>query len=161
MAYLLQFDEKVLQTDILRCYPFAIYSATYWLINAARAKDTDSETLRLIEQLFCSSKGSYKICYDLHRPDQPWYEPYEAEDSVAPALYYAALGGLLHTVKCLLDRGADVNAQNGFYGNALQAASSGGHEQIVRLLVEKGADINAQGGSYGNLHQAASSRGHE
>jgi len=26
----------------------------------------------------------------------------------------------------LLDRGADVNAQGGFYGNALKAASSGG-----------------------------------
>ena len=57
-AYLLQFDEKVLQTDILRCYPFAIYSATYWLINAARAKDTDTESLQLIDQLFGSSKVS-------------------------------------------------------------------------------------------------------
>ena len=58
LAYLLQFDEKVLQTDILRCYPFAIYSATYWLINAARAKDTDTESLQLIDQLFGSSKVS-------------------------------------------------------------------------------------------------------
>ena len=110
LAYLLQFDEKVVQTDILRYYPLAIYSATYWLINATRAKDTDNETLQLIEQLFGSSKGPYKICYDLHRPDQPWHKPYKTNHSVAPALYYAALGGLLHTVKYLLDRGADVNA---------------------------------------------------
>jgi len=35
----------------------------------------------------------------------------------------------------------DVNAQDGYYGNALQAASLGGHEKIVQLLLEKGADI--------------------
>ena len=58
LACLLQFDEKVVQTDILRCYPFAIYSTTYWLINAARAKDTDNETLQLTEQLFRLFKRS-------------------------------------------------------------------------------------------------------
>ena len=78
LAYLLHFDEKALQTDILQCYPFAIYSATYWLINAARAKYTDNETLQLIEQLLNSSGGAYKICYDLHRPDQSWHKPYRA-----------------------------------------------------------------------------------
>ncbi len=50
----------------------------------------------------------------------------------------------------LLERGADVNAQGGVYGNALQAASHGGHGEIVRQLLERGADVNAQGGHYGN-----------
>ena len=40
----------------------------------------------------------------------------------------------------LLEKGADVNAQGGLYGNALQAASSCGHEVILNLLLEKGAD---------------------
>jgi ankyrin repeat protein len=48
-------------------------------------------------------------------------------------------------VKLLLDKGADVNAQGGYYGNALQAASSDGHEAVVKLLLNKGADVNAQG----------------
>jgi hypothetical protein len=39
----------------------------------------------------------------------------------------------------LLDKGADVNAQGGFYGNALQAASGGGHEKIVQMLAENRA----------------------
>ncbi|KAK7178124.1 hypothetical protein PSPO01_15822, partial [Paraphaeosphaeria sporulosa] len=64
-------------------------------------------------------------------------------------------------VKLLLDAGADVNAQGGEYGNALQAASDGGHEAVVKVLVDKGADINAQGGRYGKVLQAASYRGHE
>ncbi|KAF8463209.1 ankyrin repeat-containing domain protein, partial [Gautieria morchelliformis] len=54
------------------------------------------------------------------------------------------------------EKGADVNAQGGDYGNALQAASSSGHHPIVQLLLEKGADINVQGGQYGNTLQAAS-----
>ncbi|KAK2122365.1 hypothetical protein NOF04DRAFT_1338029 [Fusarium oxysporum II5] len=37
----------------------------------------------------------------------------------------------------LLERGADVNAQGGKCGTALQAASSGGHETIVQLLLER------------------------
>ena len=161
LAYLLHFDEKSLQTDILQCYPFAVYSVSYWLINAARAKDTDNEMLQLIEKFFHSSKGAYKVCYDLHRPDQPCQGPYEARDLVAPALYYVALEVLLHTVECLLNQGVDVNAQGGVYGNALCAASYGGHELIARLLVEKGADFNAQDGTHGNALYPASSRGHE
>ncbi|KAF2178433.1 ankyrin, partial [Zopfia rhizophila CBS 207.26] len=63
--------------------------------------------------------------------------------------------------KLLLDKGADVNAQGGSYGNALHAASERDHEQIVKLLLDKGADVNAQGGTYGNALHAALERGHE
>jgi Ankyrin repeats (3 copies) len=61
----------------------------------------------------------------------------------------------------LLDKGADINAQGGEYGNALQAASTKGHEVVVRLLLDKGADVNAQGGLYSNALQAAWAQGHE
>jgi nucleoside phosphorylase len=64
-------------------------------------------------------------------------------------------------VQILLENGADVNAQGGKYGNALQAASSKGYEGIVQILLENGADVNAQGGKYGNALQAASYEGHE
>ncbi|KAK6843411.1 hypothetical protein PG987_004271, partial [Apiospora arundinis] len=43
----------------------------------------------------------------------------------------------------LLETGAEINAQGGHYGNALQAASFQGHEAIVRLMLEKGADWTA------------------
>jgi ankyrin repeat protein len=42
-------------------------------------------------------------------------------------------------VRLLLDKGADVNAQGGEYGNALQAASLEGHEAVVKLLQAAGA----------------------
>ena len=53
-------------------------------------------------------------------------------------------------MELLLSKGADINAQDRGYGNALQAASVRGYEKIVELLLSKGADINAQGGLYGN-----------
>jgi ankyrin repeat protein len=49
----------------------------------------------------------------------------------------------------LLDKGAEVNAQGGDYGNALNAASKEGHEKIVQMLLDKGADINLDCGRYG------------
>jgi hypothetical protein len=46
-------------------------------------------------------------------------------------------------VELLLSKGANVNAQGGENGNALQAASANGHSQIVELLLSKGANFNA------------------
>jgi hypothetical protein len=48
------------------------------------------------------------------------------------------------------EKGAEVNSQGGFYGNALQAASVRRHEKAVELLLSKGTEVNAQGGHYGN-----------
>ncbi|KAF8242778.1 ankyrin, partial [Wilcoxina mikolae CBS 423.85] len=56
---------------------------------------------------------------------------------------------------------ADVNAQGGYYGNALQAAADNGHDTIIHLLLTAGADVNAQGGHYGNALQAAADNGHD
>ena len=70
-----------------------------------------------------------------------------------------ALQGKVEDMRFFLDKGADVNAQDGWFGNALQAAASGGNIDAVRLLLDKGADVDAQGGEYGNALQAAISEG--
>ena len=85
----------------------------------------------------------------------------KTQDAEGSALYTASDGGNERIVKLLVDKGADVNAQGGEYGNALQAASWRSNERIVKLLVDKGADVNAQGGEYGNALQAASCEGNE
>ena len=76
-------------------------------------------------------------------------------------VYYPIIAGLPEASYDLLGMGADVNAQGGNYGNALQAALNGGHEAIAKLLIEKGENINAQGGFYGNALQVAFNREHE
>ena len=64
-------------------------------------------------------------------------------------------------MKLLLDNGAEVNAEGGIYGNALQAASYSGKETIVKLLLENGAEVNAEGGFCWNALQAGSYSGNE
>ncbi|KAG9599564.1 hypothetical protein KCU77_g3687, partial [Aureobasidium melanogenum] len=44
----------------------------------------------------------------------------------------------------LLDRGADMNAEGGEYGNALLAASYGGHDKIVQMLLDRGVRVTAE-----------------
>jgi len=78
--------------------------------------------------------------------DTPW-APDEAPTTVydlASPLYYAARIGLVEVIMILLEQKADVNAQRGYYGNALLAASTRGHEKVVQILVKTGADVNAK-----------------
>ncbi|KAK1983503.1 ankyrin repeat-containing domain protein [Colletotrichum cereale] len=56
------------------------------------------------------------------------------------ALTAAAYDGTLDIVKLLLDRGAAVEAPNGW---ALQAAASEGHYDVVEELINRGANVNA------------------
>jgi ankyrin repeat protein len=76
-------------------------------------------------------------------------------------LYHACYNTNLDIVKILLNAAAEINAQGGYFGNALQAASYRGHEPIVKLLLDSGADVNAQGGLYSYALYAASYHGYK
>ena len=56
----------------------------------------------------------------------------------------------MEVLQILLENGANINAESGFYGNALSGASFIGHVEVVRLLLENGANVNAKGGYYRN-----------
>lgn len=43
----------------------------------------------------------------------------------------------------LRNENPDVNAEDGYHGNVLQAASAKGHVQIVQMLLDKGANVSA------------------
>lgn len=86
----------------------------------------------------------------------------QAKDEAGRTALYRGLGlGHDRIVQMLLDRGADVNAQGGGYGSALQAASARGYDKIVQTLLDRSADISAQGGKHGNALQAASFGDHD
>lgn len=73
--------------------------------------------------------------------DEPVTKAVNAKDSEGNTpLSTAAWNEHGEMTKMLLDKGADVNAQGGEYGNALQAASAGGHEQVVKMLRAAGAN---------------------
>lgn len=67
-------------------------------------------------------------------------------------LYYATD---VTITRFLLDKGADVNAQDGVYGGALEAAASKGKKEVVKLFLDHGADPNTRGGPYGSVLRAA------
>ncbi|KAF5967354.1 ankyrin repeat protein [Fusarium bulbicola] len=57
---------------------------------------------------------------------------------------FAVSAGTSEEIVRITVRGADINAEGGFYGNALNTASSRGNREVVQLLLDRGADVNAQ-----------------
>ncbi|WYZ35511.1 hypothetical protein EsH8_X_000158 [Colletotrichum jinshuiense] len=98
-------------------------------------------------KLFINATGAYT-------------EVSELEEEDAEILYFLALRGLPNLIRALPES-ANINAQGGWHGNALNVASHRGHRKTVELLLEKGADVHMQGGYYGNALQAASFGGHQ
>ncbi|KAJ7841907.1 ankyrin repeat-containing domain protein [Mycena olivaceomarginata] len=71
------------------------------------------------------------------------------------ALCAASSLGHKAIVQLLLDHGADVNAEGGEYGSAVEVAVEQGQEEIIQLLLQHGADANAE------LLYVAMCQGHE
>lgn len=68
----------------------------------------------------------------------------------------ASFNGDEEAVRRLLQEGANVNFQSGYYGSVLQAATSEGQEKVVQLLLDRGADVDPLGLFYNTT--AGSSR---
>ena len=65
----------------------------------------------------------------------------------------------VRVIKMLLERGADIHAKGGKYGNSLQATILGRGNSFIVYLLDQGIDMNLQGGKYGSpLHAAVSIR---
>ncbi len=75
-------------------------------------------------------------------------------------LHEAANRGEIDVVRFLIDCGADVNFEGGYYGTALQAATLSPQLDIIEFLLINKADINIQGGFYSTALQAAATNGH-
>lgn len=95
---------------------------------------------------------AYTIWGKLFCPENPWSEirPGLKPEEMASPLYYTSLAVFQYTVKNLLEKGANVNAEGRIYDNTLLAASIKGHKKIVQQLLDKGANVNAEGRIYGN-----------
>ncbi|KAL8723175.1 MAG: hypothetical protein Q9181_007337 [Wetmoreana brouardii] len=164
LAYLLQFKGPYSNNQSLTEFRLALYAAHYWVLHAQVVeRDADFEPPMLTE-LFLTEESGLLSWIRLYKPTFSLDFMFESRaGSNGTPLYYAAQAGLHKWVQILLNKGADVNTQGGYFGNALQAAAAKGHDQVVRILLDKGANINAQsqGGEYGNALQAAAGEGHD
>lgn len=84
-----------------------------------------------------------------------------ADKTGVTSLMLAAHYGRLAIMNVLVEKGADIEAEDE-YGTALIRASKGGHKEVVQSLLGRGAKPSALGHKCGKmaLHWAAE-RGHE
>jgi hypothetical protein len=166
MSYIMMEEFKPLVKDISYTkkrltfnYPFLEYASSYILYHAEKAQEGCITQQALVQQLQ-QPHGEFERLRSFHDVFQEYSS--SKYGTGVDLLYAVSLHGYYEIVYIvLLQTGADVNAQGGHYGNALQAASYDGREAVVRLLLKEGADVNEQGGTYGNALQAASYHGHE
>jgi ankyrin repeat protein len=156
LAYLSCLKDEDSSVEVATQFPLAQYSAEYWIDHARHSETLDIVGESILD--FFENNTAYTVWGRLFHPESPW--KFDSNPFNGCPLYLASLVGLDATVHKLLQRGADVNAQGGNHGSALQAASYHGHYEIVQMLLDKGADVNAQGGYHGNALRSASSRGY-
>ncbi|KAF5339948.1 hypothetical protein D9758_016763 [Tetrapyrgos nigripes] len=154
IVYLLCCGQEAINVE--KC-ALAHYASKYWFLHSNQTKEECSAILDLSCKLLSTTQPAYYNWLNVYTPDTWDNKP---DNIIVQPLYYASYIGLKSVVVYTLEKRADVNAQGGYYGNALQAASRYGHLEVVRALLEKGADVNAQGGGYENALQAASVNGH-
>ena len=171
LAYLLHLQEPAMLTPSHPDdFPLAEYAANYWFTHAKMTK----RDVKRVSQLGSRLLQSSGTCLNWVRlRDLDGFELGAGELSdrnvdrfivakeLEPPLYYAALAGLFDLAKLLIGNNADVNADGGKFGYALQAAAAEGYAAVVRLLLQSGAQVNAQGGKYNTALLAACSQEHE
>ncbi len=164
LVYLLERDlsKPELDVSILKEYPLARFAAMYWYHHYQRTVDLASEVDHFISRLF-QQKTSFITWVKLHDMDKGGgsIDLNRRSDNIAGPVYYISLLGLdkalydfisiqqlesselpAKSSSSVLEVSKLINAQGGFFHNALCAASDRGHEKTVQLLLDSGADFH-------------------
>jgi hypothetical protein len=165
LVYLLRFTgDEWHDSACESIFSFARYASRFWTQHARVSGMRSIQQQDLSTEIFTRNSAAFLAWMRFFDINQPWDQNPDIRRTLDPLpkpLYVASREGLAQAVSAILDVGAEVNAQGGDYGNALQAASSGGHEKVVQMLLAAGAEVDAQEGNFGNALQAASLQGHE
>ena len=148
IAYLLQYDRPdSLTSETLEFFPLTRYAAEYWINHAREAQKGPVKTAASLSmELLMSGEGGLLNWVRIADPDPNGRMDLTFRtECLASPLYYASLAGLSEPVNKMIEKNMDVNAEGGWYGNALQAACNLGSTGIVHALVDNGAEIDAMG----------------
>ena len=116
-------------------YPFLKYCASYWMQHAEHVISGGSLQNKVLDFL-TNEKTAFDICLSLAKDG--------ARDRTYPQipLYYASCWGLINIARLLIENGANLDAESGLHGSALQGAVWFEHEEMVMLLLKAGADVD-------------------
>ncbi|KAL6791219.1 hypothetical protein GGI42DRAFT_336400, partial [Trichoderma sp. SZMC 28013] len=116
---------------------FLNYSAKNWGTHFREAHVIDGAAIiPTVMKIYDTTSESFWI----------WFPSYQDSEYLRPGgnltdLMIASYFGHHAIVKLLVEKGADIEAKDGYGKTPLIWAAENGHESIVKLLVEKGADI--------------------
>jgi ankyrin repeat protein len=168
LTYLL---EPALSTSMnqLEEYPLAKYATKTWYIHHLSGDQSDDRVQRQALRLF-QNAAEFNNWVKIY---EDGFYPGRVIEMGSP-VYCASFLGLDLILSKILDGSVAsssdpwgqevssiINAQSGFYGNALCAAIEEGHESTSRLLIEKGANVNADKGLRRTALRIASANGHK
>ncbi|ORX98755.1 ankyrin repeat domain-containing protein, partial [Clohesyomyces aquaticus] len=127
------------------------YRVVDYLLQAGA--DLNARGGKLTSPISAASCGGHKRIVELMLETMEKHQ----RGTFGPALAYPASNGHDEIARLLIQAGADadVNAQGGYYGSALQAAAVVGNKRVVEKLLGLGADPHLQGGLHGSALQAA------
>lgn len=154
-------------------YAFYKYAAQSWYYNVVPIEGNPQD------QMIPKERVSQELTISINKLFEPraqrwllWSEALEtandsfeafqqnSEDGYPGPQYYAAMIGLTQTVEYLREKGIDLNAKGGRFGNALQVATINGHKDTISYLLSHGAVVNLRGGEYGSAIVAAAAAYH-
>lgn len=144
LGYLLHCCKGTFEVEeTLQNYPLAGYAARHWPEHVRKCGNRSEEVLELAMSLIYSRKDIFANCCQIYSPD--FGIENEHPDTISPdiqPLYYASSFGLLEIFDLLLDRGLDIDAYGGRYGNALHAASANGEADAAKFLLDRAAGLD-------------------
>ena len=145
-------------------HPFLDYAVRSWPLHVNSSGSDYNDLIRLVNKLF-TPHGSHWINWRNRYEklaNEVSQQPEMSQGNHGGLLYYAALFGLVDTLKFLRDQKLENwNSVGGQHGTALQAASAAGHLSAVSFLIDCGADIDAQCGLHGCAVNAAADSGND
>jgi hypothetical protein len=126
-------------------FPFTSYSVRHLMRDAGEVEAEDDRVCQMILSFLLERPKALALFEVIHGR-----QPYAGSP-----LAYASAGGFNRTIKNILDRGENINAND---GSALRAASRAGRNTTVQLLLDRGAYVNARDGG---VLSAAMERGRD
>lgn len=138
--------------------PLLQYAAANWG-NHARLSPEQVVIDHILEFLGQDSKVSCFVQameFSQHRRTRYSQEPPKNFPRLCVAYF-----GLIKTVELLLEKGADIEAEDQYRETALYKAATNGYDAVVMLLLENGADTEAKGQYWETALQKAAANEHE